>query len=46
MLLVLNGLENTLVVNKFPSAEFTKYSIIVLHNSEYCFISSTEIHYF
>lgn len=26
MLLVLNGLENTLVVNKFPSAEFTKCS--------------------
>lgn len=46
MLLVLNGLEDTLIVYTFRSAEVIKYSITVLSNSEYCFISSMQIHYF
>lgn len=46
MLLVLNGLENTLIVYTFHSAEVIKYSITVLSNGEYCFISSMQIHYF
>lgn len=37
MLLVLNGLENTLIVYTFCSAEVIKYSITVLSNGEYCF---------
>lgn len=46
MLLVLNGLENTLIVYTFRSAEVTEYSITVLSNGEYHFLSSTQIHYF
>lgn len=46
MLLVLNGLENTLIVYTFLSAEVIKYSITVLSDGEYWFISSTQLHYF
>lgn len=47
MLLDLIGLENnTLMVGKLPSAEFTTHSITVLHNGEYSFISNVQTHYF
>jgi len=46
MLLVLNGLENTLIVYTFHSAEVIKHSTPVLSKGEYCFISSTQIHCF
>lgn len=46
MLLVLNGLENTLIVYTFLSAEVIKYSITVLSDGEYWFIGSTQLRYF
>lgn len=43
MLLDLDELEHTLIVCKLPSAKFTTYSITVLHNGEYSFISNMQI---